>query len=86
MQKICNKLLVFENQKIKRLEHTLKEYLESVQDISRQKCKSNPEEKMVIENEMAFILGELNKYPKESSEYVKLDRKFESLVLKKKEL
>lgn len=86
MQKICNKLLVFENQKIKRLEHTLKEYLESVQDISRQKCKSNPEEKMVIENEMAFILGELNKYPKESSEYAKLDRKFESLVLKKKEL
>lgn len=87
MQKICNKLLVFENQKIKRLEHTLKEYLESIQDIGSQKCKSsNQEEKMVIENEMAFILGELNKYPKESSEYAKLDRKFESLVLKKKAL
>lgn len=87
MQKICNKLLVFENQKIKRIEHTLKEYLESVQDIGSQKCKSsNLEEKMVIENEMAFILGELNKYPKESSEYAKLDRKFESLVLKKKGL
>lgn len=86
IQRVCNKLLIFENKKIKRIEHTLKEYLERDKNNKKLVDRSKLEEKMIIENEMAFILGELNKYPKESDKYKELDVKFESLVLRKKQL
>lgn len=86
LQRICNKLLVFENKKIKRVEHTLKEYLEIDNNKMSSIYKNKLEEKMIIENEMIFILGELNKYPKESYKYKELDMKYESLISRKKEL
>ncbi len=86
MQKVCNKLLVFEGKKIKRIEYTLKEYLEKNNNIYGSTSKNKLEEKMIIENEIVFILGELSKYPKDSDKYKELDVKFEDLIARKKEL
>lgn len=86
LQKICNKLLVFENRKVKRVEYTLKEYLEKDKNINNSIYKSKLEEKMLIENEKIFVLGELSKYPKESDKYKELDAKFVNLIEREKEL
>lgn len=86
LQRVCNKMLVFENKKIRRVEYGLKEYLDRDESASSSIQKSKMEEKMVIENEMAFILGELTKHPAGSDIYKELDEKFKSLASRKKEL
>jgi macrolide transport system ATP-binding/permease protein len=48
--------------------------------------KSETEERMLIENEIAYIIGELNKYQRDSCEYKELDGKFQRLIIRKREL
>lgn len=85
LQRICSKLLVFENKEIKRVEGTLEEYLNRSKHTDG-KSRNKSEEKLLIENEIAFVLGELSRYPRESDKYRELDIKFSKLLEKKKEL
>ncbi|TDK59337.1 ABC-F type ribosomal protection protein [Bacillus salipaludis] len=83
LNKICDKLLVFENHKIKRMEMKPEEYLN--------KEKSNPnvsikEELMVIENRLATVLGELSLLDQKHPNYFVLDREFKELIAQKKRL
>lgn len=86
IQKVCSKLLVFENKKLKRAECTLKEYLDKSKNCNNIINRFKAEEKMLIENEIAYVVGSLSQYPKDSEEYKKLDIRYNSLVEKKKEL
>lgn len=83
LQKVCNKMLVFENKRIKRYEYTFDEYLSHIE-----KCKNkqniNEENKMIIENRISYVLGELCKYSKNSEEYVKYDEEYNKLLKLKK--
>lgn len=86
MEKICDKLLVFENNKIKRYEYGLKKYMEHIEE-SKVKDKSNEKEskdaKMLRENRIAFIIGELSNCKPGSDEYVKLDKEYNELIKRK---
>lgn len=96
LQNLCNVLLVFKDNKITRVNGTAREYLEGIEDnidkkISQSKkevemSRTSQEEKLIIENEIAFVLGEFSKYGQGSKEYEELDEKFKSLMLRKREL
>ncbi|WP_035424699.1 ribosomal protection-like ABC-F family protein [Bacillus sp. UNC438CL73TsuS30] len=83
LNKICDKLLVFENQKIQRLEMKPEEYL------NKEKTTENVSKKealMVIENRLATVLGELSLLDQSHPNYVQLDCEFKELLAQKKEL
>lgn len=86
MDRICNKLLVFESNKVKRIELGLKEFLENKLNPKKDNLKEIKEKKMLIENEISYILGELSKFSEGTDEYMKTDLRFMELMNKKKEL
>lgn len=87
LEKLCQKLLVFEDGKIKKIEKNFKEYIDT------KKIKGNSpdkklikEELMVIENRMSFVLGLLSKTSQDDEDFQILDEEFKRLVEEKKEL
>lgn len=102
LQNLCDVLLVFKDKKIVRVNGSAKEYLEGLdqgaQDSSTQEANQEKqearasnerkikEEKLLIENEIAFVLGEFSKYAMGSREYEELDIRFNQLIKQKKEL
>ena len=94
LEQVCNKLLVFTRAHprapgtIHRLEYGFADYAHNQ---GRQEQQKNtpaepPEEKMIIENRIACILGRLNKLSSGDPEYDRLDREFKELVKKKRGL
>lgn len=79
LQKICNKLLIFNDKKILRVEYNLNEYLEHQKKVDKS-GKNKLEQKMLIENELSYIIGELSKIPKESAKYKELDERYNKLL------
>jgi macrolide transport system ATP-binding/permease protein len=86
MDRICNKLLVFENNRVKRIDLGLKEYLENNLNSKKDNLKEIKEKKMLVENEISYILGELSKYAEGTDEYMKTDLRFMELMNAKKEM
>ena len=87
MEKVCDKLLVFENKKIKRYEYGLKEYLlKSDNKGSNEKIdeKNNKEHKMLIESRITYILSRLSICRKDRQEYKDLEREYKELIQQKK--
>ncbi|MGJ7913312.1 ribosomal protection-like ABC-F family protein [Neobacillus sp. LXY-1] len=82
LNKLCNQILVFENQQIHRKEMTPDEYFNPKKQIHGNK----EEELMVIENKIVSILGELSLIDQSNPKYAKLDQEFKQLLLKKKSL
>ncbi|MFZ5969882.1 MAG: ribosomal protection-like ABC-F family protein [Bacillota bacterium] len=89
MEKLCDKLLTFENNGIKRVEYGLKAYLENKEKRSKGMAsdheQTKEEEKLIIENRITVILGELSKYDSKDPEYARLDLAFKELLAKKRE-
>ena len=96
MEKICDKLLVFEDKKIIRYEYGLREYLEYIER-NKVKNKSNSkvknkidnkskdenvfkESKMFLDNKIAYIIGALSQCNPGSEEYIKLDKEYTELI------
>ncbi|MPN43286.1 hypothetical protein SDC9_190845 [bioreactor metagenome] len=102
LQNLCDVLLVFKDKKIVRVNGSAKEYLEGLDQgaqhsftlgINKEKQEAMviderkiKEEKLLIENEIAFVLGEFSKYAMGSREYEELDMRFNQLIKQKKEL
>jgi macrolide transport system ATP-binding/permease protein len=93
IENLCDGLLVFENHSIKRCIEDPKSYLENLLIKGTKKApaaisneKSQKEEKMRIENEMIYVLGELSKIPKGTLAYTEMDNRFNDLINKKKRL
>jgi macrolide transport system ATP-binding/permease protein len=94
LQNLCDVLLVFKDNKIVRVSGTAKEYLENIEDKKQNKVKENKidveakrnieEERLIIENEIAFVLGEFSKLPPGSKEYEDLDKRFKNLIERRK--
>lgn len=86
LERICDKLLVFENSKIKRIEYGLEEYLKRTKQPEERESSNNLnaiEEKMLLENRISNVLGKLSQLKPDSSEYIALDVEFKELIAKK---
>lgn len=99
IESLCDGLLVFEDNKLKKIIGDPKQYLESLshgnynskakhekENGSKYSEKKIKEEKMLIENEIAYVLGELSKLSQNTPEYNNMDQKFKDLINKKKAL
>lgn len=86
LERVCDKLLVFEKGKIKRTEKGFKEFKEEKNGRSDVNIAKTAEEKMLIENRIALILGQIGSLAPGDDEYMDLDREFKELIKRKKEL
>ncbi len=91
LERICEKLLVFDGSQIRKIESGFKEYMEASSSSSRKKSSKDnrehlKEQIMVIENRISFLLGELSRHTPGDPQYEALDAEFKQLVQKKKEL
>lgn len=99
LERICDKMLIFKDEKIQRLEYGFKEYMKRKESagkdslkekINTEKEKRNrksiEEDIMVIETKIACVLGELSKHKPEDEEYKRLDTEFKELIIKKNNL
>ncbi len=82
LEKTCDRLLLFGDETIQKVEYGLSGLL------NRNKQGQNDEtvEKLMIENEIAFVLGELSKYVPSDLEYKQLEEQFQKLLDRKKQL
>lgn len=86
LEKICNKLLVFENRHIKRYEYNFKEYMnnkEKCHNTFKEQTDKTLEEKMIIENKLSEIISRLSFCQSGSEEYRILDREYKLLLEKR---
>ncbi len=82
LNKLCDRLLVFEDQQIKRLEMKPEEYF--YKDVKKE---DNQEEALlIIENKIAMILGELSLIDQKDPKYRELDQEFNELLKQKRNL
>lgn len=86
LERLCDKVLVFQEKKITRLEYAFKEYM-GIKEGRRVKKedRSTEEQLLIIENRMASILGDFNSCLPGDEKYKKLDEEFKALIEAKKE-
>ncbi|MFF2445793.1 ribosomal protection-like ABC-F family protein [Neobacillus sp. NPDC058068] len=82
LNKLCDRLLVFENQQIRRVEMKPEEYLNK--DVKS--GDSSEEALLIIENKIALILGELSLINQKDPKYHQLDAEFNELLKQKRNL
>ncbi|MGG3560756.1 ribosomal protection-like ABC-F family protein [Neobacillus rhizosphaerae] len=80
LNKLCDRLLVFEGQKIKRVEMKPEEYLNK----DEKGGQSSKEQLLIIENRIASILGELSTIDQKDPKYLVLDKEFNELLKQKR--
>lgn len=81
MEKIADKLIVFENRKIKRYEYGYDRYIKSQN--TENDCKDDI---IIINNKIASLIGKLSTVSPESEEYKKFDKEYKSALEIKKKL
>lgn len=87
LEKLCDKVLYFKDDKIMRSEYTFKTYMERKETPTSshdQVQKDLIKRGMIIENRITTILGELSRLTPESQAYQTLDEEF-SLLIKEKQ-
>ncbi|WP_069999016.1 ribosomal protection-like ABC-F family protein [Cellulosilyticum sp. I15G10I2] len=93
IENLCDYLLVFEDNKIKKRIENPKDYLDdlfaknkknAVTSINNEKSKK--EQKMLLENEIVYVLGELSKISPGTLAYTEMDLKFNELIKRKRSL
>ncbi|MCM3691266.1 ribosomal protection-like ABC-F family protein [Neobacillus niacini] len=82
LNKLCDKLLIFDNQRIKRVEKKPEAYFTK----NNAEPTNTKEALMVIENRIATILGELSLIDQKSPKYGELDSEFNELLKQKRKL
>ena len=80
MEKICNKLLVFDNKEIKRYEYNFSEYLEKINEKNEKKNISRAEENLIIDNRITCIISEVSMINKDSVRYKELEKQYNELI------
>ncbi|KON89361.1 ABC transporter ATP-binding protein [Sporosarcina globispora] len=87
LEKLSTRLLVFEENKITRLEMGLKEYRVKSRTSDQEKDHDSMKEQiMVIDNRISAILGELSLLVPGDSKYAELDKEFNGLINEKRKL
>ncbi|WP_066062658.1 ribosomal protection-like ABC-F family protein [Neobacillus soli] len=82
LNKLCERLLVFENQTIRRVEMKPEEYFNK----DKKREDSSKERLLVIENQLSTILGELSLIDQMDPKYEFLDKEFNKLLMQKRNL
>ncbi|MFC0270791.1 ribosomal protection-like ABC-F family protein [Metabacillus herbersteinensis] len=85
LKKLCDKLLVFEHNTIKRVEMGIEELLEKTEN-RRQPQQENEHELMLIETRLTAILGELSLVAYGDEKYKLLDLEYQKLTKRKKDI
>jgi macrolide transport system ATP-binding/permease protein len=88
MEKICDKLLIFENQRIKRVEYGLTHYLKrksrqqdgDLNDNKKESGLTADEERMLLENQISVVLSKFNNLEEGTPEYQALEEEFNQLI------
>ncbi|MDP4089976.1 MAG: ABC-F type ribosomal protection protein [Bacillota bacterium] len=84
LENLCDGLLVFEGDKIRKIVGSPKEYLSGGHgggvQTKFETARAIENERLIIENEISFVLGELSKYTPGSPEYGDMDLKFKELI------
>lgn len=86
IEKLCDKLLVIENKRIKRVETGLKEYEESRKRQMSSSEKESREKVAILEARITELLGKISMVNKDSEEYYSMDNELLILMKLKKEL
>ncbi len=90
LQHVCEKLLVFEEQKIKRVEMTIEDYEARRNSFQQQHNTSNKQEiedeLLRVNTEISAVLGEISSLTPDSSKYQELDLTFQELIKRKRDL
>lgn len=84
LERVCDKLLVFENQTIGKRDCGFIQYSNGNKLARAQKVAQ--EQKLVIEARMAWLIYELGKFTPHDPEYTRLDQEFQELVKNQKGL
>jgi len=82
LNKLCDRLLVFENQRVKRVEKTPSEYLNPLKENET----TLEETILVIDNQITAILGQLSMMDEKDPQYSSLDQEFNRLLKQKREI
>lgn len=89
LDRVCEKILVFDHQQIKRVEGNLSEYLTS-QTVAaaypQSSINENREELLLIETQISRILGDLSRSKPGEPGYIALDHEYRQLLQRKNEL
>jgi macrolide transport system ATP-binding/permease protein len=80
LNKLCDRLLVFENQQIKRFDMKAEEYF------NKNNGNSSQEAFLIIENKIAAILGQLSLIDQKDPKYHLLDQEFKEFLKQKRNL
>ncbi|MFS0861850.1 ribosomal protection-like ABC-F family protein [Fredinandcohnia sp. 179-A 10B2 NHS] len=83
LQKICEKLLVFENKRINRVEMSPQEFLN---EGPKKPAIEKEEELLLLDNEISVLIGQLSLLAKEGPTYQELDAKLIEKMRRKREL
>jgi macrolide transport system ATP-binding/permease protein len=86
INKLCNKLLVIDERKIKRVEMNLEQYELNKKQQSTPDKQLIEEELLRVNTEISAVLGELSLLPPDSEKYKELDASFLSLTKNKRAL
>ncbi|WP_062235607.1 ribosomal protection-like ABC-F family protein [Fictibacillus sp. FJAT-27399] len=89
LEKTCEKLLVFEDGNIRKTQKGFKEFAEAKQKpVQPQNHKKTDllEKRMIIENRISAVLGELSLLSPGDKEYTRLDQEFKRLMEEKRKL
>lgn len=87
LERLCNKLLVFENKKIQRYEYGLHDYLEHLKNYGggedckvKQSKKKALEEQLCLENKIAYLVGALSTLEVGSNAYIEMENQYMQLM------
>lgn len=86
IEKLCDKLLVIENKRIKRVETNLQEYEESKKKQVSSSQKETREQVALLEARITELLGKISMVDRDSDEYSTMDDELLKLMHLKKEL
>jgi macrolide transport system ATP-binding/permease protein len=90
MERVCNKLLVFQGNRVRRIESGLKEFLHDKETAHIPNAKAEharrKEELMILETRIAELLGNLSTVPRDHEQYQIWDAELNALMEQRKQI
>ncbi len=86
MNKVCNRLLVFENHQIRRFEDGLAAYEDKKTQSKKVSKKEEEKALLQIECELTYLIGQLSLLKQSDPRYKEMEQRYLQCLMKKKEL
>lgn len=86
IERLCDKLLVIENNRIQRMEMGLREYEERQMTKAQPDNRRRQEEIVILDTKIAELLGKISMLTPESDDYSKVDKELNILIQQKQSL